>query len=124
MIDMNRSIEDIMNECDYIAEVKGEAEANYGAERRYESRTHNHRIGGKMAQRAHDARTGNTIGVSHDKYKPMKTAGDYIDRRNNAKKLRASNHKVESLNNTIRSYEKSISSNESASIFDDLLDLV
>jgi hypothetical protein len=80
MIDMNMSIENIMNECDYIAEVKGEAEAGYETGRHYAKLTHDHGYGkdaGAMEKMAR-SKGSDEPGTR----RPMKTSLDYERRRN------------------------------------------
>jgi hypothetical protein len=125
MIDMNASIEEIMNECDYIAEVKGEAEADYSYARHNERRTNDHTFGKNYSKNARNFRNNEDRLV-----KPhMKTAEDYRSRECYAKEDRKhydkedKNHDKKIFKKISNDYDKR-HANESASIFDPLFNQI
>jgi hypothetical protein len=128
MIDMNQSIESIMQECDYIAEVKGEAEVNYNRIRQHEYETGDHRDGnGKYYGRAiKNIRNGRMDSGKSLNGGNMRTADDYKMRRDIAKHAKEFGDEQISGHSKVRegnrkAYEKL---HKESSIFDDLLDLV
>jgi hypothetical protein len=124
MIDMNMSIEGIMQECDYIAEVKGEAEADYGRIKNDERSSHNHIIGKDVVYYTNRSVKSGKTADGRDNYTPMRTSDDYRNRYTDAALRRNRNRKADKIYNKMRNDNKKTSTNESASIFDSLFDQI
>jgi hypothetical protein len=143
MIDMNQSIEAIMQECDYIAEVKGDSEIGYSVGRNMSYGTNKHEYG--LRWNGNDAgylekgyRSGRARAVERKQTGGMKTAEDY---RSTVSALKKNKDKADISNNKHEEWRRKkqefhgVSGNSNdrkrarraaneSSIFDDLLDLV
>ena len=133
MIDMNQSIESIMEECDRIAfnEIKGDIANAYARRREYETGTHSHTSGkhasnmGKNAVMNHDTEldgNGQKELGRHD-FVGDRTKDRYDDYNSDAKFHAKQVNKRLDAERKYRK-EKAMAKNESASIFDTLLDQV
>jgi hypothetical protein len=132
MIDMNQSIESIMQECDYIAEHKEDINDQYNMNRAHERMSGDHRYA--KAYRA--TKNDNRDMLSNKIPKSMGDRPEYHTKSMKEKRALDSNKTA----SAIRDEYKNIASNgikrselhkrldqagvKEASIFDDLLDLV
>jgi hypothetical protein len=129
MIDMNASIESIMQECDYIAmnEFKGDAELGYAKARDYERSTHMH-INGKKNHRGAVNQYSSKSDNSKNRSEAI-TNHPFVKDTRNAYKMRVRDNidGAKNLHNALdrkRDLNKKEAIKESASIFDPLFDQI
>ena len=121
MIDMNGSIESIMQECDRIAfnEFKGDAEYAYATARDYLRGSGNH-SSGKLASK----NAKNTISKAHYDSSPINKPF-YDDNKDYSRYAKIEARQTHKFIDAERKERKAkAAKNESASIFDTLLDQV
>ena len=131
MIDMNGSIENIMEQCDHIAfnEFKGDIANAYARRRDYETGTHSHKSGkhasdmGKIAVMNHDTESNGDGQKELDRhaFAGDRTKDRYDDYNSDAKFHAKQMNKRLDAERKYRK-EKVMTKNESTSIFDALFD--
>ena len=135
MLDLNGSIESIMQECERIAfnEFKGEAEVAYANRRSNETQTHSHGYGKTFSRSGRNAVSNNNHNAS---YTPERLKGRNKEETRSNYNHQVAYHKLvadvenrdidmykDPVAHSIAKHNKKVNK-ESASIFDTLLDQV